>query len=81
MRAVSLTRLYEDKFLPYNKPTMSPGQYRSIPIPQKPILTQRPPYKSTLPPLLPTPSPPLSTTKNPIKRLTSAEQQRRRDQG
>ena len=40
-----------------------------------------PPFTSTLLPLLPTPNQQPLTTKNPIKRMSPAEQQRRREQG
>ncbi|WVZ02924.1 hypothetical protein V8G54_023730 [Vigna mungo] len=83
MRAVSLAKLYEDKFSSSFKTTPGPNPYRPphYKTPSNPPLKQ--PLRTSLPPLLPTPP---HTTQNqhpatPIKRLTPAEQQLKRDKG
>jgi len=79
LRAVSLARLYEDKFTPISKTTMGPSPYRPTPLPPKHNSLSRPPLKTSLPPLLPTPTSPALNINNPIKRMSPTEQQRRRE--
>ncbi|XP_072062290.1 uncharacterized protein [Arachis hypogaea] len=83
MRAISLARLYEDKFATNTKPSHGPSISRPPLQPQTSNTSNRTPPRQPLPPLLPTP--PLRTLPNPnrnqVKRLTSAEIQNRRDKG
>jgi len=67
MWAVSLARLYEDKFNPVSKATFSPNQYRPNHNTQKPPILTRPPPSNGLSPLLPVPHQPTINTKQPIK--------------
>ncbi|XP_017442721.2 uncharacterized protein LOC108347805 [Vigna angularis] len=83
MCVVSLAKLYEDKFSSSFKTTPGPNPYRppNYKTASNPPLKQ--PLRTSLPPLLPTPP---HTTQNqhtatPIKRLTPAEQQLKRDKG
>ncbi|XP_057746886.1 uncharacterized protein LOC130966135 [Arachis stenosperma] len=81
MRAVSLARLYEDKFStsPRNAPgpatSKSPSHDSSTPV--------RTFQRNSLPPLLPTPSqkPSLPPPRNPIRHLSPAEIQSKREKG
>jgi len=83
MRAVSLARLYEDKYNPNFRPNPAPNIYRhqsSTP----PIKTNaKPNPRNTSPPLLlsPTHKPTFNPPKNQVRRLSPAEQQLRRDKG
>jgi len=81
MSVVSLARLFEDKCNTNTKITIGPSQYRS-PLPTlRPTMPPHPPFTSTLPPLLPTANQQPLTTKNSIKRMSPAKQQRRHEQG
>jgi len=83
MRAVSLARLYEDKYNPNFRPNPSPNIYRHQ-TSSPPIITNiKPNLKNQLPPLLPTPThkPTFPIPKNQVRRLSPAEQQLRRDKG
>ncbi|XP_072087072.1 uncharacterized protein [Arachis hypogaea] len=83
MRAVSLARLYEDKFSPNPTTTTVPASFRSV-NPQTLALTQlKPSLRAGSPPLLPAPSPRSSTSSlwNPSRRSSSAEIQAKRAKG
>jgi len=81
MWAISLARLYEDKFSPVNKATFGPNRYHPNHNTQKPPVLTRPPPNNGLPPLLPIPHQLAINTKQPVKRLTPTEQQHRRELG
>ncbi|XP_015953413.1 uncharacterized protein LOC107477848 [Arachis duranensis] len=81
MRAVSLARLYEDKFSSTTRNTHGPSSYRPLPALSQHMTLSRPPPRSTLPPLLPTPPQQLISSKSPIKHLTPTEIQSRREKG
>jgi len=81
MSVVSLARLFEDKCNTNTKITIGPSQYRPPQPTLRTTVPPRPPFTSTLPPLLPTPNQQPLTTKNPIKRMSPTEQQKRREQG
>ena len=76
MRAVSLAKLYEDKYSTSFKPVIAPNISRPYHQPHF-AHTPRPPTKPTLPPLLPTPP----TKPTPVRRITPAEMQLRREKG
>jgi len=83
MRAVSLARLYEDKFTFRLKITPGPNAHRYTNHQNNLPVAMRPQQRSNLPPLLPTPTqtPLPNNNRPPIKRLTMAEQQIRREKG
>jgi len=84
MRVVSLARLYEDTLAPSMKTTNVLSPYKSIAHTQTSYPPTKPlPPKLSLPALLPNPNQPPQNinTKPPIKRLTMAEQQLRREKG
>ncbi|XP_019431527.1 PREDICTED: uncharacterized protein LOC109338693 [Lupinus angustifolius] len=76
-KAVALGKLFEEKYL-----STTPKQ--NEPVTQRPYFFSKPIRPSTLPPLLPTPPiKPTNTTakSNPIKHITRAEMQLRREKG
>ncbi|XP_057755398.1 uncharacterized protein LOC130974540 [Arachis stenosperma] len=90
IRAVSLARLYEDKFSSSFRNSQGPNTYRNQTILSNQNLQTNPGQQNkpalprqTLPPLLPTPAtkPVMNPNRNKVKRLTAAEQQMRREKG
>ncbi|XP_015969943.1 uncharacterized protein LOC107493360 [Arachis duranensis] len=83
MRAVSLARLYEDKFSPNPPTTTAPASFRSVNPPTLALTQPKPSLCTGSPPLLPAPSPRSSTSspRNPIRRLSSTEIQAKRAKG
>ncbi|XP_016182574.1 uncharacterized protein LOC107624629 [Arachis ipaensis] len=83
MRAVTLARLYEDKFATVPRTTYGPNNFSAQQASQNPSTPQRPTSRNSLPPLLPTPNqrPSTSNSKNFVKRLSPAKIQIRREKG
>ncbi|XP_072066649.1 uncharacterized protein [Arachis hypogaea] len=75
MRAVTLARLYEDKFSSVPISTYGPASPRPQPTPAVAISSNRPIQRNTLPPLLPNPPqrPALPLMKSSVRKLSPAE--------
>ncbi|XP_016200307.1 uncharacterized protein LOC107641325 [Arachis ipaensis] len=80
MRAVSLARLYEDKFSPNPTITTAPASFRAVNPPTLALTQPKPSLCTGSPPLLPAPSPRsfTSSLRNLIRRLSSAKIQAKR---
>ncbi|XP_072088166.1 uncharacterized protein [Arachis hypogaea] len=83
MRAVTLARLYEDKFSSVPRSTYGPASPRTQPTPTTAISSNRPIQRNTLSPLLPTPPkrPALPPMISSVRKLSPAEIQSKREKG
>ncbi|XP_072086978.1 uncharacterized protein [Arachis hypogaea] len=83
MRAVTLAKLYEDKFNPNPRHSSGPASHRPQFATHASGTALRLTTRSSLPPLLPTPPqrPPVTSNRDATRRLTPAEIQSKREKG